>query len=95
MLLAREGGCGGYLDGADIGIADRARGEALNDLELLRWDLHRVERRGVAAHLLWTDDQRLDAEHVADDIAVHAAEIAPGHHALAHLDGIGAEDAGH
>ena len=27
-----------------------------------------------------------------DDIAMYIAEIAPGHHALAHLDGIGAEN---
>ena len=95
MLLAGEGRRGGHRDGPDIGVANRARREALNNLELLRRNLHRVERRRVAADLLRADEQRIQAEHVADDIAVHAAEIAPGYHALAHGDVIGAEDAGH
>ena len=83
----------GNLHGADIGIADHARGEALNDLQLLRRDLHRLQVGRVAADLLWANDQRVEAQHMSNDIAMHIAEVAPGHHALAYLDGIGAENA--
>jgi len=82
----------GNLHGADIGIADHARGEPLDDFQLFRRDLYRIQARGETTDLLRADNQRIEAQHVPDDVAMHAAEIAPGHHALAHLDGIGAEN---
>lgn len=95
MLLAGKGLGGGVFDGADIGIAHHARRKALDNLQLLGRDLHGLEVRGVSADQLRADDQRLEAEDMADDIAMHPAEIAPGHDAIAYLHVIGAKDAGH
>ena len=93
VVCAGESRGRGNLHCADIGVADHARGEALDDLQLLWRDLHRLQVGGVAADLLWANDQRIEAQHMPDDIAMHVAKVAPGHHALAHMDGIGAENA--
>ena len=81
------------LQRADFGVAHGARGQFLDDVHV--GDLNRLLRGGEAADLLRADHQRVQRDHVADDVAGVLATPLPNHDAVARHHVVRAENARH